>query len=175
MIRIFSAVIIFLIASVGITYILGRMEPVAYKGELSEHFNERPLVIWNTLVDPKRIPQIKSDVEKVILKEDNRGLITWDEELSRGRIRKWRTISKTIPYKYVVELYESTDGLTGTWTYFLQTGKDEEGTTILVQEESETKNIFLRGINKLRGRDVYLRKSLKSIRVGLLKNLLNTP
>lgn len=175
MIRIFSAVIIFLVVGTAFIYILGATEPVAFKGEISEHFNDRRQVIWDTLVDPKRIPQVKSDVRTVIIQEDNRGLIIWDEELGGGKIRRYKTVEKREPSKYVIELYDSSYGLKGTWTYFLQSDKSGIGTVVLVQEESNTNNTFLRGVNKLRGRDVYIRDALKSIRVGLFKNLLNTP
>lgn len=175
MLRIFSGVIIFIVVVTSFIFILGKTEPISFKGELAENFEERREVIWDTLVDQNRIPQVKKDVKKISILEDNRGLITWNEEIDGGGIRRYRTIEKRAPSKYVVELYDSSFGLTGTWTYFLQSNNEGRGTTVLIQEDSETTNTFLRGINKLRGRDVYIKKALKSIRVGLFRNLLNTP
>lgn len=164
-----------IIAVLAVTvWVLGKSEPVEYKGEIIEPFDDEREVVWQVLTDVRRIPYIKNDVDQVSILEDNRGLVTWDEKLKRGGFRKFKTVEKRLPTKYVIELYESSYGLTGTWTYYLQKDKEDK-VQVLVQEESRLENVWLRGLNKIRGRNVYLRDSLKSIRVGLFRNLIDSP
>lgn len=171
--RFFSTIVALFIISVGFVFLLGYLEPEEYSGEVKEFFPERRHIIWEGLVDVSRIPRVKNDVESVIILSNNRGLVTWKENLRRGGYRSYKTVEKREPYRYTVQLFESSSGLKGTWTYALKSS--DNGTIVQIIEESTLQNTWLRGIGRIRGRDTHLLQSLKEIRVLLFRNLLDTP
>lgn len=166
-------IIISIATLAGIVLILGYISPVEYEGEIREFFPERRHIIWEGLADVNRIPKVKRDVKSVFITSNDRGLVVWTENLKKGGSRSYRTVEKRDPYRYTINLFSSSFGVTGTWTHVLQS--TEKGTVVQVLEKSETKNIWMRGINKIRGRDIYLKNVVKEIRVLLFRNLIDTP
>lgn len=160
---------------VSLVFVLGQNEPIEYEGYATQFFPERRNILWDGITDINRVPYIKKDVKTVTILQNDRGLITWKEDLKmRKGTRTWKIIEKREPSKYVVELLDSSWGVTGTWTYILKEGEDG-GTNIQVVENSKTENVWLRGLNKIRGRDIYIIRAFKEMRVLLFRNLIDTP
>ena len=173
MIRVLSATIAVVLFSSIVILIAGYFQPVSYTGELKEFFAERRPILWQSLTNLDLIEHTKPEVVSVEILSNNRGLITWRENLKRGHYRVFEIIEKKEPFKYVVELKENSKGLTGTWVYFLE--QSSESSIVTIQEESENTSIWMRGIDFIRGRDVYLKKHMKTLRVALFRRLIDSP
>jgi len=173
MIKALTPLLIFLAIIVSIILIVGKIQSPEFEGQLEVEVPDRRNVVWGAVTDVTRIPYIKRDVEQVEILSNNRGLITWRENLKRGGTRTYVTLEKKEPFLYTIELINSTSGITGTWTYVMKT--TENGTLITLHERSITKNVWIRGINKFRGRDNNLIVLIKSLRVALFRNLIDTP
>lgn len=173
MLRVFSG-IIFFVASVGIViWLLGFFQPREYSGDLKEFFVDRRQIVWQSLTNINLIPKTKRDIQSVEILEENFGLFTWRENTKKGGYRIYKIIEKKEPFKYTVELLESSVGLTGTWTYFLENSSG--GSIVTIQEESKNNNIWIRGIDVIRGRDVNLKYYMKVLRVALFRRLIDLP
>jgi len=153
--------------------ILGYSEPISYEGTLTERFDDKREVVWTILNSIEEIQTRKPDVIAVNFLSTERGIVSWREDLENGGFRVYKTLEKTTPSRLVVELLESSYGVTGVWTYTLvQSGTMAE---VTITEKSKTDNVWVRGINKIKGRNIYLVKEMKYIRVGLFQNLLTKP
>lgn len=173
MLKLLSLTIVVVGFLIALVMVLGYSEPLSYEGTLTENFDDNRDIVWNTLNNIESVPDKKPDVVSVEFLSNERGVVSWREELERGGFRVYKTLEKITPSRLVIELIESSNGVTGIWTYELK--KNGTSTEVKISETSKTDNVWIRGINKIRGKDVYLLKEMKYIRVGLFQNLLTKP
>lgn len=155
----------------GLVFLLGYSEQEVFQGSITEVFDDDRETIWNLLITPTTIADRKNDVISIEILSNNRGLISWKEVLDNGGTRIYQMVERKSPNKLVVELSANSDPYIGRWTYLL-TESSSKATQVTITEESITTSPWLRGLNSIRGRDVYLLAEMKSIRVGLFQNLL---
>lgn len=129
--------------------------------------------VWQELVNIKNTPQKKDDVESVEMVGQNGTLISWQENLKNGGYRLYRMNEYELNQKLVIELLESSYGLTGVWIFELS--PDGNGTQVKISETSTLTNIQKRSIRAIFGRNYDLLVWLKYIKVGVVQNLLKTP
>ncbi len=173
MTRIFSLVIATLtVIAIGIL-IAGYASNPSYKDSSTVPLQYSPELVWQQLIDVKSAPQKKSDVVSVEVVDQYGKLLAWKEHLKSGGYRVYRMNEWVENKRLVIEMTESSYGLTGIWSF--QLTRTSEGTDVLIQEESTLDNIKSRGIRYFLGRDHDLLAWGKYLRVGLTQQLLATP
>lgn len=130
-------------------------------------------IVWNELINIHGMPSKKSDVVSVEVVEQYGKLLAWREDLKRGGYRIYRMNRMVDNKLLVLELTESSYGLTGIWTFELI--DSEGGTDIFISEESKLENTQIRGYRFFFGRNHDLLVWVKYIKVGLTERLLSTP
>jgi hypothetical protein len=166
---------VFIIIVLFLTFVItGLLASEYYEGEIAENFPERQIDIWRNISSIETIPVRKPDVAHVTVFEEDFNRIAWREDLKKGRIRNYRIVEMDSPNKLTIELFESSNGITGTWEFYLgvtDTGK----TRLTIKEKSYNQNMWLRAYYTIMGRDILLRRELKSLRVSLFQRLLEMP
>lgn len=173
MFRVLSGISAFVVFGFIVVLAVGYLAPVEYEGQISEFFIDRRAIIWQALVNVENIPKVKNDVERIEIISNDRGLIAWKEVLPMGKYRSYRTVEKKEPYKYTINMFESTSGLTGEWTFFISNSNN--GTIVKVMEKSKNESVWLRGWQTILGRDTNLKNEMKILRVSLFRRLIDTP
>lgn len=154
-------------------YLIGVLAPQAYQGEKKATFTDTSVDIWRNLTSLETIARRKPDVERVEQLSENYEAVVWREHLKNGGTRTYRVLEREAPNHFKVELFQSSDGITGTWTYdFLET---ENYTIVEVREESLNQNVWKRAWHTILGRSILLRREIKSLRVSLFDRLIQTP
>jgi len=143
-----------------------------YKGEKQMLVDYEPLHVMKILTEFNNMEEGKRDVKSMELTGKYLGLYAWKENLKNGGFRRYRQIEKT-ENKIVVEMTESTYGVTGTWEFKIN--REVGRTKITIREDSICKNILRRGLLFYLGRDKETTDWMKFIRVRLFKRLLTTP
>jgi hypothetical protein len=159
---------------IGITIlILGYTALPIYRGEIEFQVPYSVGLTWQELLNIKEASERKSDVKSVQILEEFGKLSAWQENLNTGGYRIYRMNKRDEQKLLIVELTESSYGLTGIWTFELSPHPD--GTTILISEDSTLTDIKRRGYRVIMGKDVDLLSWQKYIKVGLWQTLLKTP
>jgi len=173
MIRIISVVLAGIIFGGFTIMIVGYFSAPFYSNSILFEMDSPPNVIWNDLVNMKDSTIKKADVSSVDVFDKYGSLIAWQENLKDGGFRRYRMTHRVEERNLVVELMESSYGLTGMWYFVLE--KKDSKTLVTITEESTLDNTILRGTRFFFGRDRDLLVWVKYIRVGLLEHLLTTP
>lgn len=173
MFRIISGISSLVVLAILVVMLVGYFTPIEYKGEMSEFFIDRRSVVWQALTNVQNIPNTKPDVKSVEILSNDRGLLTWKEQLDRGGFRNYRIVEKREPYKYVINLFENSRKIKGTWTFTIS--QTNSGSIVKIEEVSENNNVWLRGCYTILGGDVLLQREMKILRVALFRRLIDTP
>lgn len=160
---------------IGITIlILGYNTPEKYTGEIQVEASYSVGLVWQELLNIKEIPQRKTDVTSIEILEEFGKLSIWKENLNSGGYRIYRMNKRDDEQKILVlELIESSYGLTGIWTFNLK--ENSKDTIVYISEDSTLTDIKRRGYRKITARDVDLRAWQNYIKAGLWQTLLKTP
>lgn len=132
-----------------------------------------PLLVWGVLTNLSDVGDKKSDVASVDILDEYGKLIAWKENLKNGGYRSYRMLERMEGKRLVIELTDSSYGLTGVWTFDIT--NTVTGSQVVITEDSELKNIWIRGVRYVFGRDHDLLVWTKYIKVGLTDKLLTTP
>lgn len=153
----------------------GYLASEQYEGERRDSFIDTQIDVWRNLTSLETITGRKPEVERVVVIEDNRDGIIWVEYLKNGTQRTLRVAEREVPNYFVVERIQSDDGLIGRWEFYLSENKDTKMTDVLIKEKSTNTDVVLRAWHTIIGRNINLRREMKSLRVSLFQRLLNTP
>jgi hypothetical protein len=173
MARIFSLVIATLTVIAIVILVAGYTSNPSYKDSVTVPLQYSPELVWQQLIDVKGAPLKKSDVASVEVVDQYGKLLAWRENLKGGGYRVYRMNEWVENRRLVIEMTESSYGLTGVWTFRLS--HSPEGTDVQIGEESVLDDIKTRGIRYFLGRDHDLLAWSKYLRVGLTQQLLATP
>lgn len=155
--------------------ITGILAPAEYRGSITEEFPDQQRDVWKNLTSIDAIPGRKPDVERIEVIEEGRENIVWIEYLKNGDKRTLRVVERNIPSYFVIERIQSDDNFVGRWTYTLIPDSEDKKTQVTIEEYSYNSNIWLRAWHTVLGRNVNLRREIKSLRVSLFQRLLTTP
>jgi len=144
-----------------------------HEGEVKDYFLDRRVDVWHNIVSVENIPLRRRDIEHIDILSDDIDGIVWREHLKNGDTRVLRVIERHIPERFVIERFKSSDGVTGTWEFTLKTVGNK--TEVTIKENSINRNLWLRAYYTIRGRNILLRRELKSLRVSLFQRLITTP
>lgn len=173
MIKFISSVILILGALGILIMALGYFSSPVYTGSVRFQVDTQAQFVWEELIRIQNVPQKKSDVASVEIVSTQGQLVAWQEKLKNGGYRLYRMNEYKTNERLVVELLESSYGLTGIWEIDL-IPEEEYITTVNITERSLLTNVQKRGIRNLLGRNHDLLVWLKYIRVGMIENLLKT-
>ncbi len=172
MLRILSLVLAILLFVGGIILLAGYTTLPDYYTTTTYEVSYPIELVWQKLVMIQDMPDRKGDVESITVLEQYGKLLAWQENLKNGGYRIYRMNEWLDNEKLVIELTESSYGLTGIWVFELQKSGSE--TQITITEESALTDIKLRGARVFFGRDHDLLVWIKYINVGLVQALLKT-
>jgi hypothetical protein len=153
----------------------GILAPEYYEGEKREVFPDTEIDVWKNLTSLESIKDRKPDVVRIEVIEETRDGIVWIEHLKNGNKRTLRLGEREIPVFFSVEILQSDNGYTGKFEYFLYQNSETQSTEILIKEKSYNDNVVLRAWHTILGRNVNLRREVKSLRVSFFQRLLTTP
>jgi len=173
MLRILSLIISILLIGFAVVFLFGYRSSAEYENKISFEVLYTVDMTWQQLVDIKEIPKKKEDVKSVEILEEFGKLIAWRENLKTGGYRVYRMNQRFDNQKLVLELTESSYGLTGIWIFDLS--KVENHTWVVISERSTLTNTLVRGYRTIVGREYDLLVWQKYIKVGLVQALLTTP
>ena len=173
MIRIFSLVIAILILIVGCIVLVGYNTVPEYSNSIEFDVQYSLELTWQELLKIEKIPERKRDVASVEVLEQFGKLVAWQENLKNGGYRIYRMNKREENKNLVLELTDSSYGLTGIWSFELYPHSTH--TTIILSEESQLNNLMKRGYRTIMGREHDLLVWQKYIKVGLVQALLLTP
>lgn len=173
MLRILSLIISILVIAIGIILVLGYNTPPTYKNSITFEVPYSISLTWQELLNINDIPKRKRDVKSVEVLEEFGKLIAWQENLTMGGHRIYRMNKRDEEKKLVLELTDSSYGLSGIWTFDLST--NENKTIITISEDSTLTDIKRRGYRAILGREYDLLVWQKYIKVGLVQTLLTIP
>jgi hypothetical protein len=169
--KVFWTVVIAIILFIGFL-VVAALAPESYSSTREELFIDRPEEVWENLTSVDVIPRRKREVQRVEIVYQDRGKISWREFLKNGEMRMLSIINRDHLRYVEIQQFQSSYGVTGTWTYTLE--KIDDKTLLTVTEDSLNTNMWLRGWYTIRGRDVLLKREIKSLRVSLFQRLLTT-
>ncbi len=173
MTRILSLIITICALAAGAILVAGYFAPISYSGSVQFQQNVSVELLWQELIKIREIPNRKQDVESVDILEERGKLTAWKENLKNGGYRIYRTNRIVEGRLLVIELTESSYGLTGIWVFELQQKDDD--TIITISEESKLTDMKRRGYRTFFGKNVDLLAWQKYVRSGTLQTLLLSP
>lgn len=173
MLRIFSLILTVIILAGGAILITGYTTLPSYSDSVTFEVPYSPQVTWQELLNIQDMPRRKSDVTSVNVLEEFGKLIAWQENLTHGGYRIYRMNEREENKKLVLELTDSSYGLTGIWTFELTTEGNK--TFVTISEKSVLSDFKRRGYRVFFGRNHDLLVWEKYIKVGLVQSLLLTP
>ena len=173
MIKILSMILV-VITAFGITVlIVGYLSSPTFNDKTSFDLDSPPELVWKELVNIEAVNLKKGDVESVKVVDTYGKLIAWQEDLKNGGFRMYRMTNRIEEKNLVIELTDSSYGLTGKWYFVLE--RLEKGTKVSITEESNLSDSKIRGVRYFLGRNHDLLVWVKYIKVGVIERLLTTP
>jgi hypothetical protein len=173
MLRILSLIISVIVVVWSIIFFTGYNTNEYYQNTIVFTTSNNIFTTWQQLVNFKQIPERKKDVVSVDILEEYGRLVAWQENLKNGGYRIYRTNKRTENKELILELTESTEGLTGVWTFELEPSGTE--TIVTISEQSKLTKVLRRGYYRIFNQKHNLLVWQKYIKVGLVQSLLNTP
>ena len=152
----------------------GYLAPESYESEKTAYIQDNRMDVWKNLTSLDGIPDRKPNIEKIDVLEESREGIVWVENLKNGQQRTVRLAEREIPDYFVIEVVQADNGLTGRWEYYLSEDVDSGKTLVRIVEKSTNTNLVLRAWHTIIGRNVNLRREVKSLQVSLFQRLLTT-
>jgi hypothetical protein len=173
MLRILSLIISVVLVIYGILLLTGYRTPQSYSNSLTYQLDYSSPMVWQELLKIKEIPNRKRDVVSIEILEEFGKLTAWKENTKGGGYRVYRMNKREENKQFVIELTESSYGLTGIWTFDLE--KSGNSTLVTISETSTLTDITRRGFRSFTGRDVDIIAWQKYLKAGLVQALLITP
>lgn len=131
----------------------GALAEAEFQGEISTTVPADTYTVWNYLSDIESLATRRAEIVSVEMQGTNdRGLPRWREIPDMGGYADFEALEMIPGRKLTVRMNGSSFGMTGTWSYSLEPTA-ENGTRILVTEDSRIDSIATRAIMTLAGRD----------------------
>ncbi len=173
MLRILSLIITVVAVVYGILLLTGYRTPQSYSNSITFQMDYSPQLVWQELLKIDEIPNHKKDVASIEILEELGKLIAWKENTKSGEYRIYRMNKREENKQLVLELTESSYGLTGIWTFDLE--KSSNATLVTISETSTLTDILRRGYRSFTTRDADIIAWQKYLKAGLVQALLITP
>jgi len=146
----------------------GLLSSKDFEGEVSETLVSTPQEIWEKISSPEQ-RKARLAVDDITGKDQNAlGLLKWTET-TNGNVSRYEVLVSSQPFLFTLALMESTQELTGLWTYTLNSN-DGIHTTLTIREKSRLNDFTTRSIATLKGRNSGLRSEIRSIKRALRKD-----
>ncbi|MCB1191549.1 MAG: SRPBCC family protein [Leptospiraceae bacterium] len=144
---------------------IGFVSSKEFKGELVAEVDGSEEQVWKLLNDIENLPSRRKEIVKIELLEQNptAGYIKWKEYTDMGGYILFEVMEKNPPHRLVLNMKESTFGMTGIWVYELNPA-DEGKTLVTISESSTLDNFMLRILFAFIGRDANLKEEVKLIK-----------
>ena len=132
-----------------------------------------PENVWAVMTELDNFDRGKRDIEYVEVLGKYLNLYAWIEHTKSGGFRRYRQVEKIEDEKIVIEMTDSSYGVTGRWTFELLPVSSK--TRVTIKESSKYTSILYRGFQFYFGLNKESRNWNKFIRVRLFNRLLTTP
>jgi hypothetical protein len=171
--RILSFTIIFVATIFFIAFFTGYIINPNYESETKVLLGYSKSSVWNALNDIENLHHAKKDVISIDVLGKYLNFYAWVENLKNDGFRRYRQVYKDTNSKLIIEMTDSSYGLTGTWEFDL---KESDGDTLLtIKQKTTNESIIGRGFRYYFGRDKETKEWIKHLRVTLFERLLTTP
>lgn len=170
--KFFTGLLKLILALFLMAVLVGFVSPKKYSGHLEYTFDLPASSVWLGVNDIHGRVERRPEIERVeIVASDFSGVTEWKEFTRFNNELHFKVVDRTENEKLVIEMVDSTIGMTGTWTYELAKDPDgdEQKTLLVIKEESSINNLWLRSAMTLAGRGIYLRFE----RDGIISQLAN--
>lgn len=145
----------------------GLLTPLEYHGQVSVLLPASKTQVWDQLIDIEHLPDRRKEIQKVeILGLNKNGNRSWKEYADGGQYMIFEVLELDYHKRMVINLQESSFGMTGTWSYDLS-GDDSTKTNLTVTEDTKINNMFLRALVTLTGRNRFLKSEIEHMKLGL--------
>ena len=150
----------------------GLFSPKEFNSAVSDTLVAPPQDIWALISTPEQ-RKTRLALDKITGSQQNSlGFQKWTEH-KNNTTAHYEILAYNQPFNLTLALMESSEGLTGLFTYTLSSD-DGIHTKLTIQEKSRLPNFTKRSIATLRGRDKGIRNELQSIKAALRKEALPT-
>lgn len=139
--------IVIILASVFILlFIIGLLLPDERTATSESYYNASPEKVYNVLINNADY-SFRSDLEEIVIVEENNGIEVWDEIARNGSVIRFKTTRKE-PYSlYEFDIVKG-NGFTGHWKGELK--ETSTGGTLFISTETiRMKNPFLKVLSRL--------------------------
>jgi hypothetical protein len=144
-------------------FVTGIATPKEFHAQLSVSLPASKIRVWNMLTDIKHLPERRKDVTKIeMLGLNSKENPYWKEYAGKDQFMVFEMANQEYPNRMVINMTESTFGMTGSWTYQLD-GNDSI-TNLTVTEDSKIQSYITRSILTMTSRAHFLKREVISIK-----------
>lgn len=147
--RSFFALVLVLLAGVGLTWWLGSRLPVEHAASSRTYIYQPPERVWQVLTDLEALPDWRTDLVSVQLIGETAGLPRWREESRYGSF-ELQVIEMQAPERLVVTLRDPGEQFGGRWTYTLAPMAGGRATRLTITEQGEIYHPLMRAMSHYR-------------------------
>jgi hypothetical protein len=170
--KVFISIIIFLVLALILFFGAGYLAPIEYQKSKSATFEDKQGAVWNAIVDIEKYVDRKKDIQKVEIVEKQFGAIKKWKEYYKTTTLEYEITRQEKPRIFTINVKDNFKKIDRDIEYFLNT--EDNRTRLTVSEVSRAEHIFWRGATTLLGRDNFIDRELKWVRVALFQKLLNS-
>jgi hypothetical protein len=170
--RIFISSIIVVLLFICLFFIVGFIAPTDFQKSKSTLFEDRQSTVWTAILDIEQYINRKKDIQRVEIVERRFGSIRkWIEYYPLNEVLEYEIIRQESPTVFTISVKDEYRKIYREVEYFIEQQTDK--TKLTVSEVSRAEDLFWRGVTTLFGRDNFIDKQLKWIRVALFEELLD--
>ncbi len=137
-----------------------------YTGAVEQKFNMHKSHVWNEIKDYTNLQQLRREIVKIeVLKSDSLGPLEWKEYTDMDGFIEFKRHQYKEEELYAVEMVKSSFGMTGVWTYELESVGSQ--TLVRIKEKSSIDHAFVRSALVLAGRDSNLKQEMALIKQAI--------
>lgn len=164
--KLFRRLFVFFMITLLLFLTIGYVAHQDFEGQATRTLTAPVEQVWEVLTDLEDLPNRRKEIVKVEMAEANaQGLPTWKEYTDMGGYILFEYLEKIEREKLVVNMKESTFGMSGTWTYELRPVGNETQLTII--ENSTIDNVMIRSLMTITGRSANLFREFEVIEKAL--------
>ncbi|MBI4117572.1 MAG: hypothetical protein HY453_00610 [Parcubacteria group bacterium] len=150
-----------------IIFVAGYFTPEKYHCSVQGAVNVPQNDLWIFLNDIGSFPKNRPEIDSIsMLGKNAKNLPTWKIISKDGRFIVCEWLERTPQAALILSVKESSYGITGLWKYELHF---ENGNTLVrLTEDSVSKNIWYRGLQRILGSDLHIRHELSFLQKHFL-------
>jgi|GEM_PF-2925993 len=170
--RIFYSTFLFIVLCFGTIFVAGFVSDPEYRDSKSTLFDDKIENVWSVMTDVEGYIDNKKNIQRIEVTDKYFNTInSWDEFYPRGEVYSFELVTKDSPNLFVLNISNKNREIDRTLEYYLS--QNGTNTKLTITEISNSNHLFWRGVETLLGRNNFIERELKWIRVGLFEELID--